>query len=103
MFKGFKGLAVGGPLDGKTIAHEAPYYKVPELNKTEPFVSFQATITEAMTRVDVFEYAHFKTPGGDVWIPKAVKDGDRYEHKIYDHPLEYVFSRLIRGYRPEGY
>jgi hypothetical protein len=99
----FKGLAVGGPLDGRTIAHDGPYYRSAELNKVTPFVSFEATITDAAVGVDIFEYAHFKTPGGDVWIPAAVKAGDRYEHKIYGHPLEYVFSRLIRGYRPEGY
>lgn len=99
----FTGLAVGGPLDGRTIAHQAPYYKVPELNKVESFVSFAATMADAKAIVDVFEYVHFKTPGGDVWIPRAVETGDRYEHKVYKHPLEYIFSRLIRGYRPEGY
>jgi hypothetical protein len=99
----FVGLAIGGPLDGKTISHQAPYYKAAELNKIDPFVSFDAVVVDAVTRSDVFEYSHFKTPGGDVWVPKAVIDGERYEHKIYSHPLEYVFSRLIRGYRSEGY
>jgi hypothetical protein len=75
----FKGLAIGGPLDGRTIAHDQPYYRSAELNKVTPFVSFEDTIADATARVDIFEYAHFKTPGGDVWIPAAVKAGDRYE------------------------
>lgn len=98
----FKGLALGGPLDGKSIVHVAPNYKAPELTKLEPYVSFN-DMAEAALQIDVFTYIHFETPGGDVWIPSAVANGDRYEHKLWDHPLEYIFSKLMRGYKPDGY
>lgn len=99
----FRGLALGGPLDGKRIEFEGPTYKVPELNKLEPFVSLSAEIPAAMTVEDVFTYEHYETPGGDVWVPSEVMRGERYEHKIYKHSLDFIFSKLIRGYRPEGF
>lgn len=97
------GLAIGGPLDGKRITHQSPYYKVPELNKLKPYISMSETLSEAEEVVDVFAYEHLNTPGGDVWVPSEIMKCERYEHKFYDHPLDYVFSKLIRGYRPEGY
>lgn len=99
----FTGMAIGGPLDGKSIASQCPIYKVAELNKLEPYVSMEKEISLAMETMDVFSYKHFKTYGGDVFIPIEVINGERYEHKIYDHPLDYIFSKLIRHYRPEGY
>lgn len=103
MTKPFDGLALGGPLDGKRITHDGPYYRVPERVEVQPYTSVEKMASLTTSSMDIFDYVHFKTYGGDVWIPKAVSDGKRYEHKIYDHPMEFVFSKLIRGYRPEGY
>ncbi|WP_150132695.1 hypothetical protein [Neorhizobium sp. SOG26] len=103
MPKLYDGLALGGPLDGKRITHQGPHYKAAEQNQVLPFISFKETLTTAQLTHDIFEYCHFRTPGGDVWIPSDVQSGKRYEHKIWDHPMEYVFSKLIRSYRPEGY
>ncbi len=99
----FTGLAIGGPLDGKTIQSESPYYKVAELNKLKPYVSMEKEISVALELVDVFCYEHYKTYGGDVFIPREILQGERYEHKIYEHPLDFIFSKLIRSYRPDGY
>ena len=98
----YRGLALGGPLDGKSVVHDSPRYKVPEIDKVEPYVSLQAVLTSA-ARLDVFEYVHVETPGGDVWVPSTVTKGERYEHKIFKHPLDYIFSKLMRGYKPDGY
>lgn len=99
----YSGLAVGGPLDGKSISHQSPFYRVPELYPVPAvFSSFEVMVEEAV-KIDVFEYVHYKTPGGEVWVPHKVKKGELYEHKIWDHPLDYLFSKLIRAYRPDGY
>lgn len=100
----YDGLAIGGPLDGKRITHESGIYKVPEMNELLPAFSVadMALQMEKLT-YDVFEYVHFRTPGGDVWIPYAVQAGKRYDHRIWEHPLEFIFAKMIRGYRPEGY
>ncbi|NTG07244.1 hypothetical protein [Rhizobium rhizogenes] len=105
MTKLFDGLALGGPLDGKRITHHGPYYCASEQMEIQPYPgSFkEMAATVATTSMDIFTYVHFQTHGGDVWVPKKVHDGKRYEHKIYSHPMEFVFSKLIRGYRPEGY
>ena len=99
----FSGLAIGGPLDGKSISHISDYYRVPEvLAVPKRFTSFEETMTE-VTKIDTFDYAFYEIPGGFVWIPMAVKKHERYEHKIWDHPLDYIFSKLVRSYRPDGY
>lgn len=100
----YDGLALGGPLDGKRITHFDDRYKAAELNEVLPAFNV-ADMALQMDKVtyDVFEYVHFRTPGGDVWIPWEVHARKRYDHKIWDHPLEFIFSKLIRGYRPEGY
>jgi hypothetical protein len=104
MTKPFDGLALGGPLDGKRVTHDGEYYRACEPMELQPYVtSFEEMASLASTSMDIFTYVHFRTYGGDVWIPEAVYKGKRYEHKIYEHPMEYVFSKLIRGYRPEGY
>lgn len=99
----FRGLAIGGPLDGKVIECEGPYYKVAEEFRLEPFVKLEDVISNALAVHDVFEYRHYETPGGDVFIPSAVIARKLYDHKIWDHPLEYVFAKLIKAYRPNGY
>ncbi|MGX1496852.1 hypothetical protein ACSSV1_001888 [Labrenzia sp. MBR-25] len=99
----FSGLAIGGPLDGKTISHQSPFYRVPEINPVPALCPSFKVMAEEAVKMDVFEYVHCKTPGGEVWIPNEVQKGERYEHKIWDHPFDYIFSKLIRAYRPDGY
>lgn len=100
----YDGLAIGGPLDGKRITHDDDRYKVPEMNEVLPvFNAADMALQMNKLTYDVFEYVHFQTPGGDVWIPWEVHARKRYDHKIWDHPLEFIFSKLIRHYRPEGY
>lgn len=99
----YAGLAIGGPLDGKKLEHQAPVYRVPELLPAPKVVPSFEDMAAAAIQIDTFEYAHYKTPGGNVWIPKSVKDGERYEHEIWECELDYIFSKLIRGYRPDGY
>lgn len=105
MTKVHDGLALGGPLDGKRITSVSGRYKVAERN-TLPYhipIYSEAYLDAALINADVFEYIHYETPGGDVWLPSDVMSGKRYDHKIWSHPLEFVFSQLIKGYRPEGY
>ena len=72
----YDGLALGGPLDGKRITHESPYYRAAEQNQLMPsFVSFEATMSITDMTYDIFRYVHFKTPGGNVWIPEEVERG----------------------------
>ncbi|WP_159953063.1 hypothetical protein [Rhizobium sp. 18065] len=104
MTKMYDGLALGGPLDGKRVTHFDERYKVPEMNEVLPaFNVADMALKMSDLTYDVFEYVHVRTPGGDVWIPWAVQARKRYDHKIWDHPLEFIFSKLIRAYRPEGY
>jgi len=99
----FSGIAIGGPLDGKAIDCESPRYKVAEQRKLMPFVSFKDTLDAAEICFDTFEYEYFKYGSLRAWVPMQVIRGERYEHKIYEHPMDFVFSKLLRGYRPEGY
>ena len=100
----YDGLALGGPLDGKRITHDSDIYKVAEMSELLPAYNV-ADMALQMNKLtyDVFEYVNYRTPGGDVWIPNVVYSRKRYDHKVWDHPLEFIFSKLISGYRPEGY
>lgn len=100
----FNGLAIGGPLDGKRITHESDNYLVPEeSDEVLPLYVKNGDVKLSDFQIQTFRYGFYKTPGGDVWLPSLVLAGRRYEHRVWGHPMEYIFSKLIRGYRPEGY
>ena len=98
------GLVIGGPLDGKRLDHYDPRYSVAILTDAPP-IPRPASLNYDLSNLVYarFDYYKYPMPGGFVWIPACLERGGTFEHRHYDHPMEFVFRRLISCYRPEGY
>lgn len=98
----FSGLCVGGPLDGKRIDHFDSRYKVPEQTNVTPWVTGADIMQAFDLTYDVFSYRHLEYMDFRFWLPAQVWK-ERWEHKFWDHPMDYAMHKLIANYRPEGF
>lgn len=98
----YRGLCLGGPLDGKLIDHYAPYYRVAEMNMMVLQRVPESALLEKDAFMNTFVYKHFTALDFIFWLPEQVFKNERYNHKIYRCPEEYIFDKLTANYRPEG-
>jgi len=94
------GLVVGGPLDGKRLAHFDRYYRVPLMQRLASYATaITATSTEPIS-ASFYEYEHFRFDRKGFWIPIDVGRRGHVDGKIWEDPLDYLLATLSANYRP---
>lgn len=100
----YSGLVIGGPLDGKRVDHYASVYAIPLHPPLRVSVRSADDVLPSRETIRVIHYHHFRIAAERwAWVPGEVLHRQEFEHRIWDHPMEYVLEKLMRGYRPEGY